>query len=190
MAEASWSTLQICLQSEYRSHRRLAATTVLGTAAKSSRACYLLRRLYAVVSEGDRDKIIGSVGIDSKVRFAPQRWRAANVRLAIGLAGHVGQGLIPEAVSELIRYAFEVADDYRLVRIFWWQRNQNECKRNADSLTIYEDTTNLSHWWMNVRTEHFTKLTLEEWRKRKTDMRIGSIDMEMFAPCGMNARYI
>ena len=45
---------------------------------------------YAVVLK-ETGETIGSVGImTARSEIAPQRWRAANVRLAIGLASHIG----------------------------------------------------------------------------------------------------
>ena len=79
-----------------------------------------------------------------------------------------GQGLIPEAVSELIRYAFE---DLQMTTVWCGYFDGNEKSKRVQekcgftySHTEYNKPVPLMN---DVRTEHFTKLTLEEWRKRK-----------------------
>ena len=79
-----------------------------------------------------------------------------------------GQGLIPEAVDELLRYAFEEL----AMRAVWCgyyegnvksQRAQEKCGFKYSHTEEQKPVPLLGE----VRTEHFTKLTLEEWKKRR-----------------------
>lgn len=143
---------------------------------------------YAVVLK-ETGETIGSVGImtaRSEIRSAKMAGSECEIGYWIS-EPYWGQGLIPEAVSELIRYAFE---DLQMTTVWCGYFDGNEKSKRVQekcgftySHTEYNKPVPLMN---DVRTEHFTKLTLEEWRKEKTDMRIGSIDIEMFAPCGMN----
>lgn len=76
-----------------------------------------------------------------------------------------GRGLIPEAADELIRHAFE---DLK-VKVLWCgyfdgneksKRVQNKCGFR------YHHTNSNIYWKMtdDIRTEHVTSLTLEEWK--------------------------
>ena len=77
-----------------------------------------------------------------------------------------GQGLIPEAVDELLRYAFEEL----AMRAVWCgyyegnvksQRTQEKCGFKYSHTEEQKPVPLLGE----VRTEHFTRLTLEEWKK-------------------------
>lgn len=77
-----------------------------------------------------------------------------------------GQGLIPEAVNELLRYAFE---DLAMSAVWCGyydgnvksQRTQEKCGFKYSHTEEQKPVPLLGE----VRTEHFTKLTLEEWKK-------------------------
>lgn len=77
-----------------------------------------------------------------------------------------GQGLIPEAVNELLRYAF---DDLKQTAVWCGYFDGNEKSKRVQekcgfiySYTEYDKAVPLLN---EFRTEHFTKLTLEDWRK-------------------------
>ena len=157
------STLQICLQSEYRSHRRLAAAHEYWEQPRNHQG--------RVICSGDiRCETIGSVGImtaRSEIRSAKMAGSECEIGYWIS-EPYWGQGLIPEAVSELIRYAFE---DLQMTTVWCGYFDGNEKSKRVQekcgftySHTEYNKPVPLMN---DVRTEHFTKLTLEEWRKRK-----------------------
>lgn len=74
-----------------------------------------------------------------------------------------GQGLIPEAVRELIRHAF---DDLQLVRLWCGYFDGNEKSKRAQEKCgfIYHHTNRDIHWKLmdDIRTEHITCLEKED----------------------------
>lgn len=77
-----------------------------------------------------------------------------------------GQGLIPEAVNELLRYAF---DDLKQTAVWCSYFDGNEKSKRVQekcgftySHTEYDKAVPLLN---EFRIEHFTKLTLDNWRK-------------------------
>ena len=78
-----------------------------------------------------------------------------------------GQGLIPEAVREIIRYAFtDICLD-----ILWcgyFEGNDKSRRVQEKCGFTYHHTNKDIHWKMmdDIRTEHITRLTKEEWKKR------------------------
>ena len=78
-----------------------------------------------------------------------------------------GQGLVTEAARELLRYAFE---DMKLSRVWCGYYDGNEKSKRAQEKCgfVYSHTEeNKPVPLMNdFRTEHFTKITLEDWKKR------------------------
>lgn len=75
-----------------------------------------------------------------------------------------GQGLIPEAVRELLCYGFE---DLCLTKIWCGYFEGNEKSRRVQEKCgfIYHHTNKDIHWELmnDIRTEHITSLTKEEW---------------------------
>lgn len=75
-----------------------------------------------------------------------------------------GQGLIPEATGELIRHAFE---DLHLKTLWCGYFDGNDKSRRAQEKCgfIYHHTDKDIHWKLmdDIRTEHITRLTREEW---------------------------
>ena len=75
-----------------------------------------------------------------------------------------GRGLIPEAVKELIRYGFA---DLRLETLWCGYFDGNEkSKRVTEKCGFTYHHTNRDIYWKatdDVRTEHVTRLTREEW---------------------------
>ena len=121
---------------------------------------------YAVVLK-ETDETVGSVGImtvRSEICSAKMTDSECEIGYWIG-EPYWGQGLIPEAVSELIRYAFE---DLHLSSVWCGYYDGNEKSRRAQEKCgfIYHHTEhNKPVPLMNdYRTAHFTKITLEDWK--------------------------
>lgn len=79
-----------------------------------------------------------------------------------------GQGLMPEAVSALIRHAF---DDMHLEALWCGYFDGNEKSRRCQEKCgfVYHHTDRDIHWQLmdDIRTEHITCLTRAEWQKRQ-----------------------
>ncbi len=78
-----------------------------------------------------------------------------------------GQGLIPEAVREIIRYAFMD----KCLDILWcgyFEGNDKSRRVQEKCGFIYHHTNKDIHWKVmdDIRTEHITRLTKEEWKNR------------------------
>ena len=78
-----------------------------------------------------------------------------------------GQGLIPEAVREIIRYAFTD----KCLDILWcgYFEGNGKSRRVQEKCGFsYHHTNKDIHWKVmdDVRTEHITRLTKEEWKNR------------------------
>ncbi len=79
-----------------------------------------------------------------------------------------GRGLIPEAVNELIRRAFA---DLNLTTLWCGYFDGNERSRRVQEKCgfVYHHTNKDVFWALmnDVRTEHITRLTKEEWERSK-----------------------
>ena len=77
-----------------------------------------------------------------------------------------GRGLIPEAVRELMRYAFE---DLHLETLWCGYFDGNEKSRRVQEKCgfIYHHTDKDIHWKLmdDIRTEHVTRISKEEWER-------------------------
>ena len=82
-----------------------------------------------------------------------------------------GRGLIPEAVREIIRYAFE---DLQLETLWCgYFEGNDKSKRVQEKCGFTYQYTNTDAEWvmmMDRRTEHISRLTREEWMHRKEDL--------------------
>lgn len=121
---------------------------------------------YAVCLKDD-NKAIGSVGllIGDKSNIAGLSNSEAEIGYWIGVP-FWGRGLIPEAVSYLMKYAFEILDMKRL----WcgYFDGNIKSKRVQEKCGFRYVRTHSNKPWplMNdVRTEHITCITREEWNK-------------------------
>lgn len=122
---------------------------------------------YAVCLREDK-KAIGSIGL--------MTGKASNLDIAedegeIGYWIGVpfwGQGLIPEACRELIRYAFS---DLKLKKLWCGYFDGNlKSKRVQEKCGFQYHHTNKNIYWKlmdDIRTEHITCLTREEWSSTK-----------------------
>ena len=119
---------------------------------------------YAVCLKED-NKAIGSIGLmigkRSKLDIPENE---AEIGYWIGVP-FWGQGLIPEAVREMIRYAF---DELHLARLWCGYFDGNEKSKRVQEKCgfVYHHTNKDIEWkLMNlVLTEHVTRLTKEEWK--------------------------
>lgn len=121
---------------------------------------------YAVVLKATGE-VVGSVGImtaRSEIHSAKMTDGECEIGYWIG-EPYWGRGLIPEAVSELIRYAFE---DLQMTTIWCGYYDGNEKSKRAQEKCgfVYSHTEeNKPVPLLNeVRTAHFTKITLEDWK--------------------------
>ena len=77
-----------------------------------------------------------------------------------------GRGLIPEALRELIRHAF---DELHLVRLWCGYFDGNEKSKRCQEKCgfVYHHTNKDIHWKLmdDIRTEHITQLTKEDWKR-------------------------
>ncbi len=127
------------------------------------RTVFMQDGVYAVTLRGD-DKAIGCIGI---VRGAksnlPINDDEAEISYWIGVP-FWGQGLIPEAVRELIRYGFE---DLGLTALWCGYFDGNDKSRRAqEKCGFRHHHTNAPQYFPLVddtRVEHISRLTREEW---------------------------
>lgn len=120
---------------------------------------------YAVTFKGE-DRAIGSIGLmigeKSNIEISSDE---GEIGYWIGVP-YWGQGLIPEAVRELMRHAF---DDLGLNKLWCGYFDGNiKSKRVQEKCGLKYHHTNYDKPWplMNdIRTEHFTCITQEEWKK-------------------------
>ncbi len=117
---------------------------------------------YALCLKED-NKAIGSIGLmigqQSNIGLPDNE---AEIGYWIG-APFWGKGLIPEAVMEIIRYAF---DELKLDALWCGYFDGNEkSKRVQEKCGFKYHHTNKDVYWQlmdDIRTEHITKLTIED----------------------------
>lgn len=122
---------------------------------------------YAVVLK-ETGETVGSVGImteKSEIHSAQIADNECEIGYWIG-EPYWGQGLIPEAVNELLRYAFE---DLRQTAVWCGYYDGNEKSKRAQEKCgfVYHHTEHNKPVPLmdDFRTEHFTKLSYEQWRR-------------------------
>lgn len=122
---------------------------------------------YAVVLR-ETGKPVGSIGLmigtASNLNINPDE---GEIGYWIGVP-YWGQGLIPEAVRELVRYGFE---DLGLSTIWCGYFEGNEKSRRVQEKCgfIYHHTNQNIEWSLmnDIRTEHISRLTKEAWESRE-----------------------
>lgn len=121
---------------------------------------------YAVVLK-ETGEAVDSIGIMT-VRSEIHSAKIANNECEIGYwigEPHWGQGLIPEAICEILRHAFE---DLHLSSVWCGYYDGNEKSRHAQEKCgfIYHHTEHNKPVPLlnDFRTEHFTKISQQEWR--------------------------
>lgn len=118
---------------------------------------------YAVILK-ETGKPVGSIGLmigeNSNLNISNDE---GEIGYWIGVP-YWGQGLIPEAVRELLRYGFE---DLCLTKIWcgYFEGNEKSLRVQEKCGFIYHHTNKDIHWELmnDIRTEHITCLTKEEW---------------------------
>lgn len=125
---------------------------------------------YAVVLKATGEAV-GSVGImmgQSHIHSAPIAENECEIGYWIG-EPYWGQGLIPEAVNELLRYAF---DELHQTAVWCGYYEGNEKSKRVQEkcgfIYSHTETEKPVPLLNDVRTEHFTKLTLEAWRQKNS----------------------
>ena len=122
---------------------------------------------YAVVLK-ETGKPVGSIGIMfGKNGNAPMGEQEAEIGYWIGVP-YWGQGLIPEAVRELLRRCFE---DLNSTAVWCGYYDGNlKSKRVQEKCGFryhHTEKDKLCELMGDIRTEHFTYLTKENWEKRR-----------------------
>lgn len=119
---------------------------------------------YAVTLKGE-GKAIGSAGLmigdKSNIKINSSE---AEIGYWIGVP-YWGRGLIPEAVRELMKRAFE---DLNLKTLWCGYFDGNEKSKRVQEKCgfIYHHTDKDKPWPLmnDIRTEHFTRITREQWK--------------------------
>ncbi|MFY9120271.1 MAG: GNAT family protein, partial [Syntrophomonadaceae bacterium] len=77
-----------------------------------------------------------------------------------------GQGLIPEAVNELIRYGFEDLNLQKLWCGYFSGNKQSQRVQEKCGFTYHHTKENISWFLMgDIRIEHITCLTKRKWQQ-------------------------
>ncbi|MGN1147250.1 MAG: GNAT family N-acetyltransferase [Lachnospiraceae bacterium] len=121
---------------------------------------------YAVVLKGE-NKAVGSIGLmigaSSNIGIPDTE---GEIGYWIGVP-FWGQGLIPEAVRELMRYGFE---DLHLEKLWCgYFEGNTKSRRVQEKCGFRYHHTNENICWKlmgDIRTEHFSCITREEWREK------------------------
>lgn len=118
---------------------------------------------FAVCLKEDK-RAIGSIGL---IPPAQSHTQVADDELEIGYWIGVpfwGRGLIPEAVNEMLRYAFE---DLECSAIWCGYYDGNEksrrCQEKCGFIYHHTETDKPCQLMGDVRTEHYTRITRDEW---------------------------
>lgn len=119
---------------------------------------------YAVVLKESEDLPIGSIGLTIGEK---SDLTLGNDEGEIGYwlgVPYLGQGLIPEAVKELIRHGFEECG----LKVIWcgyFEGNENSLHVQEKCGFKYHHTKKDIEWPLmgDIRTEHVTYITTDEW---------------------------
>lgn len=118
---------------------------------------------YAVVLK-EEQKAVGSIGLmtgSASNLDIPEE--EGEIGYWIGVP-FWGQGLIPEAVREMLRHGFE---DLHLEKIWcgYFDGNTNSKRVQEKCGFVYHHTNENIHWELmdDIRTEHVTCMTKEQW---------------------------
>lgn len=141
--------------------------TSVGNSREIIRDVLTAPETYAVVLK-ETGKPVGSIGIMfGKNGNAPMGEQEAEIGYWIGVP-YWGQGLIPEAVRELLRRCFE---DLNCTAVWCGYYDGNlKSKRVQEKCGFryhHTEKDKLCELMGDIRTEHFTYLTKENWEKRR-----------------------
>lgn len=120
---------------------------------------------YAVTLQG-KDEAIGSIGLmtgsQSDIAIADDE---AEIGYWIGVP-YWGQGLIPEAVRELMKYAFETLNMSRLWCVYFDGNEKSKRVQEKCGFKYHHSNENIKWELMDdIRTEHINCITKLEWRE-------------------------
>ncbi len=122
--------------------------------------------IFAVVLK-EKNSVVGSIGILIGEKSDISLNNEAEIGYWIGVP-YWGQGLIPEAVNEIIRYGFE---DLKLDKIWcaYYDGNEKSHRVQQKCGFIYHHTEkNKKCLLMNdIRTEHISCINNLEWQNKK-----------------------
>mgnify|MGYP003295727081 CR=1 FL=1 len=137
------------------------------------RTVFSAEETYAVCLKSD-NRAIGSIGIHFQTDMTDDPGEA-EIGYWIGVP-FWGRGLIPEAVRELTRHAF---DDLHLVRLWCGYFDGNEKSKRAQEKCgfIYHHTNKDIYWALmcDIRTEHITCLE-SIGKEEKMDIEFSSVE--------------
>ena len=141
--------------------------TSVGNSREIIRDVLTAPETYAVVLK-ETGQPVGSIGIMfGKNGNAPMGEQEAEIGYWIGVP-YWGQGLIPEAVRELLRRCFE---DLNCTAVWCGYYDGNlKSKRVQEKCGFryhHTEKDKLCELMGDIRTEHFTYLTKENWEKRR-----------------------
>ena len=90
-----------------------------------------------------------------------------------------GRGLIPEAVRELVRHAF-VELNIHTLWCGYFDGNEKSKRAQEKCGFVYQRTDRDIHWRAmdDIRTEHITRLTRDEWKRSFTVRRLGECERD------------
>ena len=144
------------------------AHTSVGESRSIIRTVLSAPETYAVCQKED-GRAIGSIGLmigkQSNIGLPDTE---AEIGFWIGVP-FWGRGLIPEAVREISRYAFE---DLHLETLWcgYFEGNDKSKRVQEKCGFIYQYTNKDAEWvkMMDRRTEHISKLTRDDWMRRES----------------------
>lgn len=125
---------------------------------------------YAVVLK-ETGKPVGSIGLmigkNSNLNISDDE---GEIGYWVGVP-YWGQGLIPEAVGELIRYGFETLN-LRQMWCGYFDGNEKSRRVQEKCGYLYHHTKKDIEWALmnDIRTEHVTCLTREQWIKHNQNL--------------------
>ncbi|WP_420889750.1 GNAT family N-acetyltransferase [Enterococcus mediterraneensis] len=124
---------------------------------------------FAIALKDAPDKAIGSIGImtnEQGQRHSFMGFHDAEIGYWLA-ADYWGQGIVPEAVAEILRYGFEDLD----IPVMWcgyYEGNEKSKRVQEKAGFVYERKEKVDvPLLQEQRIEHFTRLTRETWEQDK-----------------------
>lgn len=120
---------------------------------------------YAVVLK-ETGKPVGSVGILFPGHgSAPMEETETEIGYWIGVP-YWGQGLIPEAVDALLTHCFEALDCTAIWCGYYDGNEKSHCVQEKCGFLPHHTTVDAPSPMGDLRTEHFTRMTREQWQAK------------------------
>ena len=121
---------------------------------------------YAICLKESPEVVIGSIGImlhTQEKRFLFMGKKDAEVGYWLGVP-FWGQGIIPEAFTEIMRYAFEELKVEAIWCGYFDENEQSKKVQEKAGLRYVRTEMDIEVPLLNLkRTEHFSRITKEEW---------------------------